>query len=295
VPSLVMGAAGMTFEKGSNEVYGKQVYDHYLAIDETMNVTSENKDALMTAWVTQWQEATDQGAACELQPNKLVSPLHAEIIQQPSQSVCGYFFRPGLHSGDATKLIKDLQELGVHVYRLDSAVTSSGLHEFGEGDATGTLPAGTLYIPMAQAQKHWIQAVLGENPYITYRFWYDVVNWSYSLQRGMAGNGFLSTQLPAGTPMTEIGTPTPGTVTPGDGDVYAFNTDSAQGLALAIELEAAGAQVDRGSAAFDAAGVHFDTGAALVRKSSLSGIDISALAAKRNTPVYTVNGYPVAH
>lgn len=83
VPSLVMGAAGMTFEKGTSEVYGKQVYDHYLAIDETMNVTSENKIELMTEWVKQWQEAIDQGAACQLQPNKLVSPLHSEIIQQP--------------------------------------------------------------------------------------------------------------------------------------------------------------------------------------------------------------------
>ncbi len=30
VPSLLMGAAGMTYEKGSDENYGKQVYDHYL-------------------------------------------------------------------------------------------------------------------------------------------------------------------------------------------------------------------------------------------------------------------------
>ena len=43
VPSLIMGAAGMTYEKGSNEVYGKQVYDHYLAIDTTLNVTSDDK------------------------------------------------------------------------------------------------------------------------------------------------------------------------------------------------------------------------------------------------------------
>ena len=29
-----------------------------------------------------------------------------------------------------------------------------------------TLPAGTLYIPLNQGNKHWIQAVLGENPYL---------------------------------------------------------------------------------------------------------------------------------
>ena len=35
VPSLIMGAAGMTYEKGNDEAYSKQVYDHYLAIDTT--------------------------------------------------------------------------------------------------------------------------------------------------------------------------------------------------------------------------------------------------------------------
>lgn len=295
VPSLVMGAAGMTFEKGTSESYGKQVYDHYLAIDETINVTSEHKVELMREWVAQWQEAVDQGAACELQPNKLVSPLHSEIIQQPSHPVCGYFFRPGLHAGDAAKLLKDLQELGVHVYRLEQDVEVSGLREFGEPETAGTLPAGTLYIPMAQPQKHWIQAILGENPFITYRFWYDVVTWSYSLQRGMAGNGFLTAPLPAGTPMTEIGTPQVGTVETGEGDVYAFDTDSMQGLALVADLLARGAKVDRAAAAFDADGVHFETGAALVDRSSLLGIDLQALAAKRNTPVHLLDGYPVEH
>ncbi len=43
VPSLLMGAAGMTYEKGSDENYGKQVYDHYLAIDTTINLTSNDK------------------------------------------------------------------------------------------------------------------------------------------------------------------------------------------------------------------------------------------------------------
>ena len=43
VPSLLSGAAGMTFEKGTSEVYGKQVYEHYLAINATIDVTAQNK------------------------------------------------------------------------------------------------------------------------------------------------------------------------------------------------------------------------------------------------------------
>ena len=78
-----MGSAGMTYEQPTGDAYGKQIYNHYLAIDTTVNVTSRDKVDLLTNWVKQWQEAIDQGSRCELQPNKLVSPLHTEITQQP--------------------------------------------------------------------------------------------------------------------------------------------------------------------------------------------------------------------
>ena len=39
---------------------------------------------------------------------------------------------------------------------------------------------------MAQGQKHWIQAILGEDPFIPFPYFYDVVTWSYPLTRGMA-------------------------------------------------------------------------------------------------------------
>ena len=51
---------------------------------------------------------------------------------------------------------------------------------------------------MDQGMKHWIQAVLGENPFIPYDYYYDVVTWSYPLQRGLAGSGFLTKPMSAG-------------------------------------------------------------------------------------------------
>ena len=89
VPSLLSGAAGMTFEKGTSEVYGKQVYDHYLAIDETVNVTVRDKAALLGNWTRQWQEAVNQGAACTLQPNKLVAPLRRSRSRPRCPPTCG--------------------------------------------------------------------------------------------------------------------------------------------------------------------------------------------------------------
>ena len=185
VPSLILGGAGMTYEKGSSENYGKQVYDHYLAMDETANVVSKEAKSLSEGWVEEWAEAKEQGAACEVQRNELVSPLHETISQQPEISICGYYFKPGLHSGDTAHILKLLQNREVKVYRLTQPVTVSGAHDWGKNVSdkatkTETLPAGTLYIPDSQTMKHWINATLEENPYIPYPYYYDVVDWAFS-------------------------------------------------------------------------------------------------------------------
>lgn len=307
VPSLIMGAAGMTYEKGSNEVYGKQVYDHYLAIDTTINVAAESKVRIQSDWVRQWGEAVQQGQHCALQPNKLVSPLHDTIKQEvPAEAtVCGYFFKPGQHTADTAALLKHLQSTGVKVYTLDTPVAVNGYHEYGNSIAGGipkstngvTLPAGTFFIPMNQGMKHWIQAVLGENPYIPYDYYYDVVTWSYSLQRGLSGSGFLMQPMSPGVAMTPLAENANfGTVPTGVSAVYAFNTDSARGLTLAMDLLDKGVNIYRGTQGFTAAGKQFYSGAALVDGASLaaSGANLATLAQKRNTPVTGLSSFPVA-
>jgi len=295
VPSLVMGAAGMTYEKGSSEVYAKQVYDHYLAIDTTINLTSNDKIKVLDGWVSQWQEAIHQGQACQLQQNVLVSPLHDTIQQQPDINVCGYFFKPGQHSGDVASLVKQLQSVGVKVYTLDAPAQVNGYHEFGKATVDGqTLPAGTIWIPLTQGTKHWIEAVLEENPYIPYNYYYDVVTWSYPLQRGLAGSGFLTVPMD-GAQLTQIATPDFGSAPSDAAPVYAFNTDSMQGLGLAVDLLGKNVNVYRAKQAFDSGGRHYYTGAALVDGPSLaaSGVDLNALAKARETEVDGLSGYPV--
>jgi hypothetical protein len=316
VPSLLNGGAGMTYEKGNNENYGKQVYDHYLAMDTTVNVVAQQKASLLTTWIRQWPEAVNQGRTCTVQNNTQVSPPvvdqyeigQSSIDQEPNVSVCGYYYLPGQHSGDVAQTIKDLQFVGVKAYRLNKAVTVPGVHQFGNFDinavegqgspdrtATVTLPAGTLYIPLSQSTKHWIQAVLGENPYLPFNYFYDEVTWSYSLLRGFAGDGFLTQQLPGRASLTQIGDPGTGTAPRTSQPVYAFNTDSMSGLAMVNQLLGQGATVARAAAAFDASGQHFDTGAALVAGSSVDLATVTADAAKWGTPVSGLSGYPVSH
>jgi hypothetical protein len=316
VPSLIMGGAGMTYEKGNNENYGKQVYDHYLAMDATVNVVAEQKDALQTAWIKQWPEAVAQGQNCTVQNNTQVSPPlvdqyeigQSSIDQEPNVNVCGYYYLPGKHSGDVAQTIKDLQFVGVKVYRLDQPVTVPGVHQFGDFDINAvqgqgspdrtkslTLPAGTLYIPMAQGMKHWIQAVLDENPYLPFNYFYDEVTWSYSLLRGFSGDGFLTQQMPASASMSSIGDPNQGTAPASAPAVYAFNTDSMAGLAMVNQLLNQGATVARAATSFDANGQHYDSGAALVDGSSVDLSTVTKDAANWETPVAALDSYPVPH
>ena len=308
VPALQLGAAGMTFEKGTSENYGKQVYDHYLAMDETMNVISDEKDVIMAEWSEQWEEAREQGENGELQENRLVSPLTPTIIQEPNTDVFGYYYLPDNHTGDTAKLIREMRETEVHVYRLDESVNVPAAHDFADGHAAPpsgsvaglpssesmTLPAGTLYIPMNQTQKHWIQGVLGEDPFIPVPYFYDVVDWSFSQMRGMSGNGFLTEDLPPGVDMTEVTEANYDGVTDGAKPVLAFATDSAQGIAMMIELLAKNATVSRSETAFTASGKSFPTGTALVDTSTTTGIDLAALSDKRQVPITGLDAYPVA-
>jgi len=312
VPALLQGGAGMTYEKGNNESYGKQVYDHYLAMDTTVNVVADNKDALQTAWIQQWPEAVDQGENCFVQHNTQVSPPiidqyeigQSSIDQEPNTDVCGYYYLPGKHSGDVAETIAELQFVGVRVYRLDHTVTVSSAHRFGDfavdtppgqspvRTSTVTLPAGTLYIPLDQGTKHWIQAVLGENPYLPFNYNYDVVTWSYSLLRGFAGDGFLTQPLPQNAKLRPIDDVQLGTTPASPQAVYAFNTDSAAALAMVNQLLGQGASVSRATTAFEADGVPFDSGAALVSDVPLA--TLASDAARWQTPVYGLPGYPVA-
>jgi hypothetical protein len=305
----------MTYEKGNNENYGKQVYDHYLAMDTTENVVADNKASLQTDWVKQWPEAVSQGKDCVVQENTQVSPPAVDqyeigqsaIDQEPNTPVCGYYYLPGEHSGDVARTIKDLQYVGVRVYRLDRAATVTGAHEFGDFNIdtppgqdpvrtkTATLPTGTLYIPLSQGSKHWIQAVLDENPYLPFNYFYDVVTWSYSLVRGFAGDGFLTQQPPRSATMSLIGDPALGSAPGGAAPVYAFNTDSAAGLSMINQLLGQGADVARASTGFDADGVRFGSGAALVSGSSVPLGRLAADASAWQTPVYGLPGYPVSH
>ena len=174
----------------------------------------------------------------------------------------------------------------MHVYRFDTDVNTQGRARVRHGalERATLLPKGTLYMPMAQPLKHWIQAVMGEDPFQPLEFFYDVAQWSYPLHRGLAGDGFLTSQLPAGVPMTEIDDPALGSVA-GAGKPVLRVRDGLDAGARAGDASCS-TRASRWPAARrprSRAGGHFvQTGAALVDGLARSaGVDLAALAAKR--------------
>jgi hypothetical protein len=84
--------------------------------------------------------------------------------------------------------------MDVSVYRLNAPLTVPGFHLYGDPAQTQTLPVGTYWIPMAQGQKHWIQAMLNEDTYIPFDVTYDVTAWSNPLLMNLRG-GWTGSQL----------------------------------------------------------------------------------------------------
>ena len=138
IPSLVMGAAGMTYEKGTSEAYAKQVYDHYLAIDTTIKaaVGGQGRRHLALGRASGRKPSTRaRPASCS--PTRSSARCTTRSSRTRQGNVCGYFFKPDQHTGDTAALIDLLQGVGVRVFRLDTPVAVNGYHEFGNSGATG--------------------------------------------------------------------------------------------------------------------------------------------------------------
>ena len=163
----------MTYEKGSSEVYGKQVYDHYLAMDATKNITSDQKVRCSTGWVRAVGRGAPAGRRVPAAAEQARQPAaHADLAAARTPTSAATSSARTSSAGDTARLMRELIEhrrARLPARTADAIV--DGVHPFGKSDPgrrRQTLPAGTLYVPMAQGQKHWIQAILGEDPYLPY-------------------------------------------------------------------------------------------------------------------------------
>ena len=195
VPAMGFNSAGMTFEKTSGHPTPRRVFEQYLTQWISLSQAAINKEEILEGWHDSWVEAERQGEAGKLEPNFTVEPGNEVLQQVPDMRVRHYFLRP--EQGKARELqslVRRLQRMDVTVKVLTRSLRVPDYRPYGRAARGTTLPAGTIWIPMAQRQKHWIQSMLNESTYTPVGYAYDVVGWSQPLLFNVDG-GFSGERL----------------------------------------------------------------------------------------------------
>jgi hypothetical protein len=201
VPANGFGAAGMTFEKSSGDPAPQRVLEQYITQWTSLSAAAINKEKILREWHGSWVDAVRQGEAGTLEPNRTYEPGVPVSQPVPDRRVRHYFLR----ADDPDKvrevqgLVRRLQRMDVEVRRLSQPLAVPDFRAYGRAPAATTLPAGTYWIPMAQRQKHWIQAMLNESTYTPVGYAYDIVGWSSPLLFNVAGGSSGAVLAPRAT------------------------------------------------------------------------------------------------
>ena len=223
VPTVAFHAAGMTFEKESGDPLPVRMYEQYVTSIVSVFAAASDKDAILEDWHASWVEAFEEGAAGTLEPNEVFQRGHRVLEEAPTGAVVRhYFLRDDASKAyEVQRLIRRLQRMDVELYRLTEPLTVPDFRAYGRAPASTVLPAGTYWIPMAQARKHWVQSMLNEDTYIPHDVTYDVTGWSNPLLMNVPG-GFTASDLdPVGEAVDPLNEP-----------AWPFDTTGAPSVAL---------------------------------------------------------------
>jgi predicted deacylase len=195
--TLLFGAAGMTLEAGAARPYAQRVGEHLAAARAVVHAVARHRAALLKAWAASFAQATRQGAQGVLQ--------HRDQLR-----VFGYALGAG-----AEPLVARIMGEGATVRKLTAPARVASMRPYGSPapGAPATLAAGTYLVSAAQPLKHWIEALLGQNPSAEAPSTSDVNAWSRPLLMGIAG-GAIGSPLPdapaAAVPAPSIAQPLAG-------------------------------------------------------------------------------------
>jgi hypothetical protein len=189
VPSTGFISAGMTFEKNNGDPIARRAYEQYVAQWVSISQGAIRKRELLEEWAGAWREAYRQGEAGLLEPNEIVNPGNEVITEVPDRPVRHYFIteRRDSKQHEVQAMIRRLQRMDVEVGRLRKGLYVSDFTPYGRASRGEWLPPGTWWVPMAQMQKHWVQAMLNEDTYTPFPYFYDVTAWSQPLLFNVRG------------------------------------------------------------------------------------------------------------
>ena len=188
VPTIGFHAAGMTFEKHNGDSIATRLREQYVAMWSSLSAGAGERQHLLGEWRLSQTEARDQGQGGLLDPNIINYDAKSLYQQVPNLSVRHYFFpNDPARQRELAQMVRRLQRMDVQVWRLSAPLQVPDYRPYGAAQRSVTLPAGTYWVPMAQRQKHWIQAMLHEDPYVPTSYCYDVCAWSNPLLLNIPG------------------------------------------------------------------------------------------------------------
>ncbi|MFG3555938.1 M14 family zinc carboxypeptidase [Micromonospora sp. NPDC047557] len=235
VPTTGFGAAGMTYEKGSASAVADRVQQQFHTQWSTLGWAAANKREVLDGYFDIWTDALAEGRAGALEPNEVVQPSNEVQFPVPAITIRSYFLLPDRQLADVRRLVERLRRMDVEVYEVQKPTRVPTARVFGGRSATNvTVPKGAYWIPMDQPQKHWIQAIMGEDPYVPFPYFYDVSSWSNPLLMGVSTIYTGDTVRPQAQPVRGISGGRSGLAWPWGS--YTYPLDSAAAAELTFTL-----------------------------------------------------------
>ena len=261
VPTTAFTAAGMTFEKGTVDTDRQRETEQFTAGWTALQTAATHRVAILTDYYRAHRSALEEGGRGKLEPNQVFERGKTLRQKVPATSIRHYFIDPTRADTDATRLVARLMRMGVEVYRLDSEIRIPDLRLMGRTPAAARMPAGSYWIPMAQPQKRWIQALLGEDSYVPFPYFYDVTSWSNPLLMNLRAGASASRLAPKATRLRE---PPRGEVDDPSAPYFWFQGSTASDVAAAFQLAREGRAIRRLSRPTTVAGSLLPSGAFVV-------------------------------
>ncbi|HEX2415453.1 MAG TPA: M14 family zinc carboxypeptidase [Thermoleophilaceae bacterium] len=195
VPATGFISAGMTFEKANGDPIERRAYEQYLTQWVSLSAAAVRKQKILEDWAGAWREAYLQGRDGFLEPNELINEVDIDgnpqeiATEVPDIELRHYWIteRRASKQDEVQEMIRRLQRMDVDVYQLRRGRWVPDFTPYGRATRGQYMPAGTWYVPMAQQQKHWVQAMLHEDTYTPFPYFYDVTAWSQPLLFNVRG------------------------------------------------------------------------------------------------------------
>ena len=198
VPTAGFHAAGMTFEKESGDPIADRTHEQFTSMWASVFAGAANRASVLQGWHDSFAAAYQQGLAGQLEANNVYERRHDLYQAVPDLVVRNYFLTPNPDRAyELQLLVRRLQRMDVEVRQLTEPLSIGDFHPYGDPVTATTLPVGTYWIPLAQGQKHWIQAMLHEESWIPFDVTYDVTAWSNPLLMNLDGGWNSATVTPA--------------------------------------------------------------------------------------------------